>query len=71
MKSSQALINKINKNLNKRGLNMSKIDNNTVSVGISNFDLLDNYETNFTLEQIKREMKGKSHLKDVQTRYFN
>jgi len=59
------------KNLNKRGLSISKVDNNTISVGISNFDLLNDYETNFILQQIKREMEGKPHLRDVQTIYFN
>jgi len=71
VKSSKTLINKINKNLNKRGLSISKVDNNTISVGISNFDLLNDYETNFILQQIKREMEGKPHLRDVQTIYFN
>lgn len=71
MKSTISLINKINKNINKIGLSISKVDNNTVSVGIADFNLLSDYETNFALNCIKREMNGKNHLKDVRTVYFN
>jgi hypothetical protein len=71
MKSSQELIKKINKKLNPKGINFTKIDNDTVSVGIIDLDLLGDEDTNFAVYSIRKNMENKIHLKDVSIMYFN
>ena len=62
MTSTITLIKKINKTLNKKGFGLSKIDKNTVSIGIVDFDLLQDEEANFTLNCYRKEIEKRTRL---------
>lgn len=62
MTSSLALIKKINKTLNKKGLGLSKVDKNTVSIGIVDVTLLGDADTKYFLYCYRKNMEGATKL---------
>jgi hypothetical protein len=65
MKTTRSQINKANKGLNSKGLNMTKLDNGTLHVGIISILDMDNEDVLNTLNTVRRELSNTDNLNKI------
>jgi len=72
MKATKTQINKANKGLNSRGLNMTKLENGTLHVGIVSILDMDNADVLNTLNSVRTELSNTDNLnKILYMNFFN
>ena len=72
MKATKTQINKANKGLNSRGLNMTKLENGTLHVGIVSILDMDNADVLNTLNIVRKELSNTDNLnKILYMNFFN
>jgi len=65
MKATNAQINKANKGLNKKGLNLSKLENGTLHVGIVSILDMDNKDVLNALNSVRFELANTDNLNKI------
>ena len=65
MKATKPQIKKANKGLNLRGLNMTKLDNGNLHVGIMSILDMDNNEVITTLNTVRFELSKTNNLNEI------
>jgi len=65
MKSTKSQIKKANKGLNLRGLNMTKLHDGSLHVGIVSVLDMRNDDVLNTLEHVKREIRENNNLNEI------
>ena len=65
MKATKTQINKANKGLNLKGLNLSKLDNGSLHVGIVSVLNMDNENVLNTLNNVRRELYKTKNLNEI------
>jgi|DEB0MinimDraft_12_1074336.scaffolds.fasta_scaffold16042_6 hypothetical protein len=72
MKATKTQINKANKGLNSRGLNMTKLENGALHVGIVSILDMDNADVLNTLNSVRTELSNTDNLnKILYMNFFN
>ena len=65
MKATKTQVNKANKGLNAKGLNMTKLDNGSLHVGIISVLDMDNKEVITTLNNVRFELSKTDNLNKI------
>ncbi len=65
MKATKSQINKANKGLNSKGLNMSKLSDGSLHVGIVSIFDMKNEEVLNTLDHVKRAIRETDNLNSI------